>query len=168
MRSKAHTTPTTPLVLHCTRLDKCPMKIFSINGHLRKELFLIVIHRFSLVKAAKNSLYVCKMRNGVSKTPSFSSFFNCPSAQWIFSAAIYTKLLYNYKLKNKKKRSYTLKGSQRMGGRADFSKKPSAPLSLIKTYRMSLISAGPSFWTVPLEQPWLLFCSYSFWDRWSL
>jgi hypothetical protein len=57
------------------------MKKFGINGHLQKKLFLIVIHRFSLVKAAMNALCVCKMRNDVSKTPSISSFFNCPSAQ---------------------------------------------------------------------------------------
>jgi hypothetical protein len=39
------------------------------------------------------------------------------------------------------RRFNTLKGSQRMGVRRIFLK-PSAPLSLIKTYRMSLISAG--------------------------
>jgi hypothetical protein len=81
MRSKAHTALTAPLVLHCTRLDKCAMNKFGIKGQLRNKLFLIVIHRFSLVKAAMNALCICKMRNGVSKTPSVSSFFNCPSAQ---------------------------------------------------------------------------------------
>ncbi len=34
-------------------------------------------HRFSLVKAAMNAARICKMRNGVSKTPSISSFFKC-------------------------------------------------------------------------------------------
>ncbi len=81
MRSKAHTALTAPLVLHRTRLDKCAMKKFGINGQLRNKLFLIAIHRFSLVRAAINALRICKMRNGVSKTPSISSFFNCPSAQ---------------------------------------------------------------------------------------
>jgi hypothetical protein len=83
MRSKAHTALTAPLIydLHRTRLDKCAMKKFDINGQLRNKLFLIVIHRFSLVKAAMNALRICKMRNGVSKTPSISSYFNCPSAQ---------------------------------------------------------------------------------------
>jgi hypothetical protein len=57
------------------------MTKFGINGQLRNKLFLIVIHRFSVVKAAMNALRICKMRNGVSKTPSVSSFFNCPSAQ---------------------------------------------------------------------------------------
>jgi hypothetical protein len=57
------------------------MKKFGINGQLRNKLFLIVIHRFSLVKAAMNALRICKMCIGVSKTPSISSFFNCPSAQ---------------------------------------------------------------------------------------
>jgi hypothetical protein len=53
---------------------------FGINGQLRNKLFLIIIHLFSLVKATMNALRICKMRNGVSKTPSISSFFNCPSA----------------------------------------------------------------------------------------
>jgi hypothetical protein len=74
MRSYAHTALTEPLVLHRTRLDKCAMKKFDINDHLRNKLFLIVIHRFSLVKAAMNALRICKLRNGVSKTPSISSF----------------------------------------------------------------------------------------------
>jgi hypothetical protein len=60
------------------------MKKFGINGQLRNKLFLIVIHRFSLVRAAMNALRICKMRNGVSKTPSISSFFNCPSAGGFF------------------------------------------------------------------------------------
>jgi hypothetical protein len=33
------------------------------------KLFLIVIHRFSLVKAAMNAPLICKLRNGVNKTP---------------------------------------------------------------------------------------------------
>jgi hypothetical protein len=74
MRSKAHTALTAPLVLHRTRLDKCAMKKIGINGQLRNKLFLIVIHRFSLVKAAMSALRICKMCNGVSKTPSISSF----------------------------------------------------------------------------------------------
>jgi hypothetical protein len=74
MRNKAHTALTAPLVLHCTRLDKCAMKKFGINGLLRNKVFLIVIHRFSLVKAAMNAQRICKLCNGVSKTPSISSF----------------------------------------------------------------------------------------------
>jgi hypothetical protein len=58
MRSNAHTALTATLVLHRTRLDQ-----------LRNKLFLIVIHHFSPVKAAMNALRICKMRNGVSKTP---------------------------------------------------------------------------------------------------
>jgi hypothetical protein len=57
------------------------MKKCGINGQLRNKLFVIVIHHFLIVKAAMNALPFCKMRNGVSKTPSISSFFNCPSAQ---------------------------------------------------------------------------------------
>jgi hypothetical protein len=81
MLSEAHTALTAPLVLHHTRIYKCAMEKFSINGQLRNKLFLIVIHRFPLVKAAMNALRNRKMRNGVSKTPSISSFFNRPSAQ---------------------------------------------------------------------------------------
>ncbi len=59
MRSKAHTALTAPLVLHRTKLDKCAMKQFGINGQLRNKLFLIVIHKFSRVKASMNALHIC-------------------------------------------------------------------------------------------------------------
>jgi hypothetical protein len=36
--------------------------------------FLIVIYRCSLVKAAINAGRVCKLRNGVNKTPQFLLF----------------------------------------------------------------------------------------------
>jgi hypothetical protein len=49
---------------------------FGINGQLRNKLFLIIIHLFSLVKATMNALRICKMRNGVSKTPSISAMRN--------------------------------------------------------------------------------------------
>jgi hypothetical protein len=48
---------------------------------IAEKMFLIVIHRFPLVKATMNALRICKMHNDVSKTPSISSFFNCPSTQ---------------------------------------------------------------------------------------
>jgi hypothetical protein len=35
---------------------------------------LIVIYRFSLVKAAMNAAHICKLRNGVKKTPQFLLF----------------------------------------------------------------------------------------------
>ena len=62
MRSKAHPAPTVPLVLHRTRIEKYATKKFIINGQWRNKLFLIVINRFSLVKAAMNALRVCKLR----------------------------------------------------------------------------------------------------------
>jgi hypothetical protein len=77
MCSKTHAALTAPLVLHHTSIDKCAMKKFGINGQLRNKLFLIVIHRFSLVKAAMNAPRICKMRNGVNKMPQFLN----PSAQ---------------------------------------------------------------------------------------
>jgi hypothetical protein len=48
------------------------MKKFSINGQLRNKLFLMVIYRFSLVKAAMNAASVCKLRNSVNKFLLFS------------------------------------------------------------------------------------------------
>jgi hypothetical protein len=45
------------------------MKKFGINSQMRNKLFLIVIYRFRLVKAAMNAAHVCKSRNGVNKTP---------------------------------------------------------------------------------------------------
>jgi hypothetical protein len=71
MRRKAHIAPTAPLVLNRTRIDKCAMKKFGINGHLRNKLFFIVIHRFSFVKAAINAQHICELRNVVNKTPQF-------------------------------------------------------------------------------------------------
>jgi hypothetical protein len=52
---------------------------FGINGQLGNKLFFIVIHRFSLVKAAMNALRICK-------TPSVS-FFSTAQGR-IFSTAI--------------------------------------------------------------------------------
>ncbi len=153
MRSKAHTALTAPLVLHHTRIYKCAMKKCVINGQLRNKLFLIFIHRFSLVRAAMNALRICKMCNAVSKTPSISSFFNWPSAQWISPqlSPQLSKLLYNCKLK--KKCSRTLKGSQRMGGGRIFLKKCRATLFKMMTFRMSLISTGSISLAVPLMCP---------------
>jgi hypothetical protein len=50
MCSKPHTARTAPLILLDTRISKCAIKKFCINGQLRNKLFLIVIHRFSFVK----------------------------------------------------------------------------------------------------------------------
>jgi hypothetical protein len=79
MHSKAHSALTAPLVLHRTRIEK-----FIINGQWRNKLFLIVINRFSLVKAAKNAPSVCKLHKNclsgidqcamVLKTPQFLIF----------------------------------------------------------------------------------------------
>jgi hypothetical protein len=77
MRSKAYTALTAPWVLHHTGIYKRAMKKIIISGQLRDKHFLIVICHSSLVKAAMNASRVCKMRNGVSKTPSVPSFFNC-------------------------------------------------------------------------------------------
>jgi hypothetical protein len=71
MRSKTHTALTVPLGLLRKMIDKCAMINFCINSQLRNKLFWIVNHRFSLVKAAVNAPRICKMRNGVNKTPQF-------------------------------------------------------------------------------------------------
>jgi hypothetical protein len=64
MRSKAHIASTAPLVLHHTRLEKWAMKKFGINDQLRNKLFMIVIHRFSLVKATMHAPRICELCNG--------------------------------------------------------------------------------------------------------
>ena len=74
MRSKAHSALTAPLVLHQTRIYKCAMKKFGFNGQMRNEPFLIVIYHSSLVKGAINAACVCKLRNGVKKTPQIFLF----------------------------------------------------------------------------------------------
>ena len=50
------------------------MKKFGINGQMRNKLFLIVIYHFSLVKGAMNAARLCKLRNGIKKTPQFLLF----------------------------------------------------------------------------------------------
>jgi hypothetical protein len=55
------------------------MKKFGFNSQMRNEPFLIVI-----VKGAMNAASVCKLRNGVKKTPQFLLFSMAkggPSAQ---------------------------------------------------------------------------------------
>ncbi len=70
-RSKAHSALSAPLVLHNTRNYKCAMKKITYNGQRRNEHFLIVIYHSSLVKGAMNAARLCKLRNGVKKTPQF-------------------------------------------------------------------------------------------------
>jgi hypothetical protein len=74
MRCKAHTALTAPLVLHHTRIYKCAMKKFGFNGQMWNEPFLIVIYHSSLVKAPMNAAPVCKLHNGVKKSPQFLLF----------------------------------------------------------------------------------------------
>jgi hypothetical protein len=45
------------------------MKKIIINCQIRNKSILTVIYRYSLVKAAMNAVHVCKLRNGVNKTP---------------------------------------------------------------------------------------------------
>jgi hypothetical protein len=81
LHSQAHTALTAPLVLHRTRIDeKGAMKKLGINCQLRNKLFLIVIHRFSLVNAAMNAPRLCKLRNGVNKRLNFL-IFRLPKAE---------------------------------------------------------------------------------------
>jgi hypothetical protein len=84
MRSKAHSALTGPLVLHQTRIYKCALKKFGFNCQMHNEPFLITIYHSSLVKGAMNAARVCKLRNGVKKTPQFLLFSMAeggPSAQ---------------------------------------------------------------------------------------
>ncbi len=60
------------------------MKKFGFNCQMRNEPFLIVIYHSSLVKGAMNAARVCKLQNGVKKTPQFLLFSMAkgrPSAQ---------------------------------------------------------------------------------------
>ena len=47
------------------------MKKITYNGQRQNEHFLIVIYHSSLVKGTMNAAPVCKLRNGVKKTPQF-------------------------------------------------------------------------------------------------
>jgi hypothetical protein len=44
------------------------------NGQMRNKHFLIVIYHSSLVKVAVNAAHICKLHNGVKKTPQFLLF----------------------------------------------------------------------------------------------
>ena len=60
------------------------MKKIIFNGQRRNKHFLIVIYHSSLVKGAMNAARLCKLRNGVKKTPQFLLFSmgkGGPSAQ---------------------------------------------------------------------------------------
>jgi hypothetical protein len=60
------------------------MKKFDSKFQMRNEPFLIVIYHSSLVKGAVNAARLCKLRNGVKKTPQFLLFSmekGGPSAQ---------------------------------------------------------------------------------------
>jgi hypothetical protein len=60
------------------------MKKITCNGQRRNEHFFIVIYHSSLVKGAMNAARLCKLRNGVKKTPQFFIFLmgkGGPSAQ---------------------------------------------------------------------------------------
>jgi hypothetical protein len=84
MSSKAHSALTAPLVLHQTRIYKRVMKKIIFNGQRRDKYFLIVIYHSSLAKGAVNAARLCKLRNGVKKTPQFLLFSMAkggPSAQ---------------------------------------------------------------------------------------
>jgi hypothetical protein len=52
----------------------------SLSMEMRNKPFLIVIYRSSLVKAAIYAACVCKLRNGVNKTPQFL-LFQWPTAE---------------------------------------------------------------------------------------
>ena len=50
------------------------MKKFGFNCQMRNEPFLIVIYHSSLEKGAMDAALICKLRNGVKKTPQFLLF----------------------------------------------------------------------------------------------
>jgi hypothetical protein len=50
------------------------MKQSGFNSQMRNEPFLIIIYHSLLVKGAMNAARLCKLRNGVKKTPQFLLF----------------------------------------------------------------------------------------------
>jgi hypothetical protein len=50
------------------------MKKITYNGQMGNKHFLIVVYHSSLVKGAMNAARLCKLRNGVKKTPQFLLF----------------------------------------------------------------------------------------------
>ncbi len=50
------------------------MKKIIINGQMQNKPFLTVIYHSSLVKDAVNAARICKLFNGVNKTPQFFLF----------------------------------------------------------------------------------------------
>jgi hypothetical protein len=128
------------------RLDKCALKKFGINGQLRNNLFLMVIHRFSLVKAAMNAPHICKMRNGVKKRPQCLLFSTVKGGMNILRSYLNCSTIVNWKTR---KRSNNLKGSPRMGGGRIF----------LKTSRASLfnedLSNEPNFGWIHLAGQYL-------------
>jgi len=50
------------------------MKKITYNGQRRNKHFLIAIYHSSLVKGAMNAARLCKLCNGVKKTPQFLLF----------------------------------------------------------------------------------------------
>ncbi len=72
--------------------------------------FLIVIHCFSLVKAAMNAPLICKLRNGVIKTPLLfptdkggtKTIAHLPIAEGLSFGSL-DRRIYDYKLQNEKK-----------------------------------------------------------------
>ncbi len=105
-------------------MAKCKINLFwlsSIILHCQKPLWMLG----AFVKWAKRPqcLLFSTVKGGMNI---LRSYLNCST-------------IVNWKTR---KRTNTLKGSQRMGGGGGFFWKPSATLSIMKTYRMSLISAG--------------------------
>ena len=94
------------------------MKKIIYNGQMRNEHFLIVIYHSSLVKGAMNAARLCKLRNGVKKTPQFLLFsmekVDQVRSDYLRSLRSYLNWLHNCQLKSRR-RSHALKGSHSMG-----------------------------------------------------
>jgi hypothetical protein len=76
------------------------MKTFGINCQLQNKLFLIIIHRFSLVKAATNAN--CTLCNGVIKTPLNIAIAHLSLAEGLSFQSL-DKCIYDCKLRNEKR-----------------------------------------------------------------
>jgi hypothetical protein len=58
-----------------SNIYKRALKKIIFNGQRQNKHFLIVIYHSSLVTGAMNAARLCKLRNGVKKTPQFLFFF---------------------------------------------------------------------------------------------
>ncbi len=146
MRSKAHTALTAPLVLHRTKLDKCAKKSSLSMANCGINFFLLSSIVFHLWKPQWTLCAFVKCAMVLAKRPQFLLFSTAQARNEYSPQDLNCCTFVNWKTR---KRSNTLKGSQRMGGGQIF----------LKTYRASLfkkdLSNEPNFGQIHLTGQYL-------------